>query len=1387
MAELLGGGGPGAGVRDSEGRGSGVSSRKRLKKGAPEAVSGSVASVSLAHQRLRVIGVLLAWVLMAWMGSGATVHAQEPATAPVEAATGGDPRGRLDQEILPRLEARRRQALERAAVAREYLAGESDLPWQAVFLDLADLDPGNPRSLALAQLRLDEARLERARELRGPPPGLGEEDLERWREVLETTLGAEETAAGFQDRFLTAQRAGLELAPGLRSETLAPVLELYRAWALADGDGRPREADGEEGVDEAAVEAGGDDGLAAGDPTVFLRLGLPVELASMDRSRRVSPTELSSLASDLALRLRRRVAQARRAMAVPGDRSLAVGVEEDLTLLEILRHRLAVMDPTAPADDTSIPGLLDFVGGRAADDRLQRVAPLLDPALRRRVEEVREPLRHLLAEYGAQLRLLADEEARERRQVLEEVRQASEEAREGAEQRRRDDPLAGPQAAVAALLDRMASLKEVEERRLTDSRTAADALEARLRGVEEDLDEGLDGLSLLDYRQRREVRHQAWRRLDAWVNGEAADAEDPGEPGGVRAALRDHRLEQDGWEGTRQRVTDEIEALESRLGALEETPLPPADDQQVVTWVGRLEESRAWLRQASERRRQEEGRLARLLTRGKDLRREVATASGLGLGARIGKALREGRQEWGVDARAVTEMRLRSGLDLPRVSRVVRRDAPRLVLAILSLLLLKWLRGHAKAWEESLLQRAATHQRRAILRRPSSRWGRRPLAGDWRALEPEVRKLMQASLEVVWIWFVLPGLLPSYPFLEVVLWLWLTGIGWRIGPCLVSLFCAPLGEVRPALFKMAREDQQRLRRGFRYLLVTLGGLGTLASLLRDLGMASWADAVFWSHLGFSFHPGRLLVDLMAPAAFWMLLVVGYLHLLLWGPTLRAAVRRRASQDETAKLPWSAREHAALWARSVQAVAAFIRLLWQEMGAVWHGRREVAFPHMEKETRLPEELRSSIRTATVAQVSRQWEEEELRKQFLEWCRNRPRSRQLHAVLGDPGMGKGTFLRRVPEALREVAGGHQVQVAAEGWRLTTTLADERQALRWLAGCLGVELPSSGEAEGTAEVERWDECLEEALRDRPPSVLYIDDVHRCALRFVGGYSALRRLLDICHATADHHFWLLAFSQPTWTFLRSVRVVPMERIARPLPLLHLSGNGLRGWLEGSVVRAAGAEPTYEPLLWGDEPPNQERSRLEELQEAFWEHLAYRAGGNPQVARHYWLEALHLQEEAEGSGDGGETADPRSRPLAVRWVEPGAHHELGNLGPGDLQLLAALYLHDGLDRRHLPRILNRPWSELRERCRRLTSLGVIHCRVTDGDEVEPGTDLVHYRIHIAWWQGVAELLTEKNFLVVDERRIEDLPEEPEDGNGATVEAGPASPEEGADPVERGV
>ncbi|MFT5683413.1 MAG: hypothetical protein ACI8RZ_004344, partial [Myxococcota bacterium] len=262
----------------------------------------------------------------------------------------------------------------------------------------------------------------------------------------------------------------------------------------------------------------------------------------------------------------------------------------------------------------------------------------------------------------------------------------------------------------------------------------------------------------------------------------------------------------------------------------------------------------------------------------------------------------------------------------------------------------------------------------------------------------------------------------------------------------------------------------------------------------------------------------------------------------------------------------------------------------------------------------------------------------------------------------------------------------------------------------------------------------ALTQALLDAEPTVFFVDDTHRLLLRAVGGFSALRRLINLMHSTSGRHFWIAAFHRQTWSFLEGSAVpVSIDLFRSRFDIKALTPAQLADWLRTNT-RAAGFDFDFDNLIAGAVLGADPTRSLDRVKTAFWRRLADTSEGNPKIALRYWLESLHHPthpelEIAQAPDHAGLI------PLDVALYNPPFPEVIDGLSDTGLFILAAIVIHDGLSVNDLAETLNTSTGLIRATTRSLQTLDAL---VLNNDE---------YRISPSWLPAITRTLRQRHFL----------------------------------------
>lgn len=311
------------------------------------------------------------------------------------------------------------------------------------------------------------------------------------------------------------------------------------------------------------------------------------------------------------------------------------------------------------------------------------------------------------------------------------------------------------------------------------------------------------------------------------------------------------------------------------------------------------------------------------------------------------------------------------------------------------------------------------------------------------------------------------------------------------------------------------------------------------------------------------------------------------------------------------------------------------------------------------------------------TGRSEEMERLREAADRWRSGRDGS---VAVVGEPDSGKTTLLNCWTHEL----GG---SASLRRGRVDRRLSEREEALRWLAGFLGLE--ADPDVRDPAELAR-------ALGERREIVL-LENGERFFRREVGGFGAVEALVEVMERTSGRVAWVVSFSLEAWLYLQRVTALegPFGDVVRlgPLDRHELEEAVLsRHRLTGFDLRFVSDEEMSRRRRGRLEgTPEEERQAL--LREWYFDDLHRSARRTVGWAFHLWRASLR---------PGGQD---EVRVLPLRAPEPDF---LDDLDRETLFLLAAFVLHGDLDPADLARLPSTSRDGSRERLTRLERLGVL-------------------------------------------------------------------------------
>lgn len=1238
--------------------------------------------------------------------------AMAPAGATPPAAAAATEAGVLAQETLPALGARQAAANARILSAEAWFRGDGTMAttWPA----LAAL-PLEDRAVLDGRIDALEARMAaRAEERVAPPPvALDADGRAALRAAQETALQAEDRADGLDLRLLTALRAGILRAPGLAGPALGVRLaELQEARAAATLGHAPG-GDGWAEASAVAARIGAAEGAlltyrdaarrahgVPGDTTLdslvaadlgALGVGIPDPDPTTDRLARALPllgdaraaavraaldaTESASLDAEIAA-LQAGEAMLETALQGAGDEPLPASLEVyEAAVAEAERAQRAAtaeavrLADAAGASPTGLPEL------RVQAARLRRGRAEVEAELARR----RFARAERIAELGLDGADVTEAEVEAARAAAVEAREAAENAAENAAdtEARFVGQISDMSDTVLILLEDRKSVSEAAqamlddlEARLGTARTAH-AQAVALPPLAKDRPRNLGlayGQAAALVRQGQEMVASQALELDARLESDAETRERfPAPDPAVAERLDPAEVER--WEAARDALVDEL-ALRDRTARAE-----------VASALRLLDELRA-----ARRDMRPDATPAELQLDADAFFDELTTE--------LGNVPVRARVWWW------TAQKARGGDGLPDLSALLLGSVEVLVVLVL------WFIGRRRVpdWTRLLLEAAARRLPEARSSGAGFQLRGMFVPGDpslaHETTVPVVRRLIDVSaawLAGVLLWESMPVV--AGPLLLLAAW-----HGWRLAPDLVALAVSETDDRRPSLLQVPPETRARAVASASLLVGTFVGLRSadwlattilmtdrISDLIRTLGLIAVALAVF-------------------------------VVLVRWAPTIRSALGEGEQNRITEVL---VRPSRSIFVRGVQAALGLLlllerllarlggRLIESRAGLAWLGaalaRQRLKEADGAPVRRLPPAVRERVLASCHDEPRRSLELAHVQEGLEAWRAGEERG--MVAVVSDRGNGKTRLLALIEASAPADLPVVRLEPAAH-------LTDADAALDWLARGLGCA-PETWPARTTERAE----LLIKVLDALPPRIVLIDESHKLFLRAVGGFRALRRLLEVLHATSRTHLWVCAFHGPSWDFLEGVaESVNLAVFRRRVDLKPLSPDTLAEWLEARTERA-GLRVSYADLV-SDSVLRTDPARVEErARESFWRLLADEAQGNPRVARGYWLTALR--------------AGPEADEARVGLFESPQPTDLADLSARELFLLTAIVIHDGLSIGHLTEVLNLPGGVCRSVGRRLEARGLL----------EVNRQGNRYTTSAEWGPTVQRVLRSKQFL----------------------------------------
>jgi hypothetical protein len=302
--------------------------------------------------------------------------------------------------------------------------------------------------------------------------------------------------------------------------------------------------------------------------------------------------------------------------------------------------------------------------------------------------------------------------------------------------------------------------------------------------------------------------------------------------------------------------------------------------------------------------------------------------------------------------------------------------------------------------------------------------------------------------------------------------------------------------------------------------------------------------------------------------------------------------------------------------------------------------------------------------------------------------------LSVVVGERGMGKTTFLKRV---------------VARSDETTCVVGCPPAGFEALLEALAVQFDAP-------DFEQ--ETVAKTIRATGRSIICIDDAQRMIAPAVGGLEQLDRFTRFALQVGGDASWIVAVQEAAWHFVERARG---ERVFFDQVLM------LPKWSEDQIstliqrrTNEAKLTPSFDALVVGNESGDADEGRRTELgyYRILWDH----SGGNPAVALQSWRHSLFVSEE-------------ESAPVVRLFEEPSAT-EIERLPPTLLFVLRAIVQLELASPEEVADCTQLPVPDVADAIRFSVAHGY----------VEPTSG--RYRLSWTWYRTITRVLSRQHLLV---------------------------------------
>lgn len=206
----------------------------------------------------------------------------------------------------------------------------------------------------------------------------------------------------------------------------------------------------------------------------------------------------------------------------------------------------------------------------------------------------------------------------------------------------------------------------------------------------------------------------------------------------------------------------------------------------------------------------------------------------------------------------------------------------------------------------------------------------------------------------------------------------------------------------------------------------------------------------------------------------------------------------------------------------------------------------------------------------------------------------------AVVGERGLGKSTFLKRITSDLEP---GDVCSVQCQPGGFSILLAEFARTL------------------ALSETATEEEVIA-SLREHGPSVICVDDAQRLIRPLIGGLEDIDRLIRFTRLVSPQTCWFIAIGKPAWHYLQRARG---DRAAfdQVVELAPWEETQLATLVE-QRTKAAGIVPSFERLVVPRQLQTSPVSDEERTKRDFYRILLDYSDGNAEVALYWWRASLY-------------------------------------------------------------------------------------------------------------------------------------------------------------------